>query len=460
MSRFRPSRGRLWGVFNTPLRPGTCDASKYRCNAPIGYVRFFEIPMRSPDWVRAALQKTVPFLSPSGSWGGRMRYAPTTGYVRFFKIPMQFFNWVRARVQKMDLYTTPTVAYGGAYAIRPYDRIRAILRNTDAILQLGTCEGSKNGSVYATVGGVWWGVCDTPLQPSTCGPPKNYPVFVSFGAICGAYAIRPYDRIRVILQNIDVIPRPGTCGPPKNYPVFVSFGAICGAYAIRPYDRIRVILQNIDVIPRPGTCGPSKNCLVFVPYGAVGWGVFDTPLQLDTCDPSKYRCNSPTGYVRGFKKWICIRHRWWRMVGRMRYAPTTGYVWPFKKLSRFRPLRDRLWGVCDTPLRPGTYDPSKYRCNFQTGYVRPFKELSRFRLLRGRGVVVFDTPLQSGTCEGSKNGSVFATVGGVCGAYAIRPYGWLRAILRNTDAISRAEGRGRLGGGAVGATACGGDGRE
>ena len=137
-----------------------------------GYVRFFEIPMQFPNWIRTALQKIVLFPSPSGPWSGRIRYASTTGYVRFFKIPMQFFNWVRARVQKMDLYTTPTVAYGGAYAIRPYDRIRAILRNTDAILQLGTCEGSKNGSVYATVGGVWWGVCDTPLRLDTCDSSK------------------------------------------------------------------------------------------------------------------------------------------------------------------------------------------------------------------------------------------------------------------------------------------------
>ena len=29
MSRFRPLRGRLWGVFDTPLRPGMCDLSKY-----------------------------------------------------------------------------------------------------------------------------------------------------------------------------------------------------------------------------------------------------------------------------------------------------------------------------------------------------------------------------------------------------------------------------------------------
>ena len=93
----------------------------------------------------------------------------------------------------------------------------------------------------------------------------------------------------------------------------------------------------------------------FCPLRGRLWGVFDTPLQPDTCDPSKYRCNFPTGYV-----------------------------WPFKKQSCFRPLRGRLWGVCDTSLRPGTCDPSKYRCNSPTGYVRPFKKLSRFRPLRGR----------------------------------------------------------------------------
>ena len=86
-------------------------------------------------------------------------------------------------------------------------------------LQLGTCEDSKNGSVYATVGGIWW-----------------------------AYAIRPYNRVRVILRNTDAIPRLGMCGPSKNCPVFVPFGAVCGAYSIRPYNRVRVILRNTDAI--------------------------------------------------------------------------------------------------------------------------------------------------------------------------------------------------------------------
>ena len=214
-----------------------------------------------------------------------MRYAPTAGYVRPFE-KLSRFRPLRGRL--WGVFNTP--------------------------LQLGTCEGSKNGSVYATVGGVWWGVCDTPLQPSTCGPPKNYPVFVSFGAACGAYAIRPYNRIRVILRNTDAIFQLDTCGPSKNYPVFV-------------------------------------------PYGAAGLGVFDTPLQPGTCDSSEYRCNFPTGYV-----------------------------WHFKKLSRFRPLRGRLWGVFNTPHRPGTCAYSKYRCDPPIGYVRSFGIPMRSLDRRDRGV--------------------------------------------------------------------------
>ncbi len=104
------------------------------------------------------------------------------------------------------------------------------------------------------------------------------------------------------------------------------------------------------------------------------------------------------------------------MVGRMRYAPTTGYVRPSKKLSRFRLLRGRLWGVCDTPLRPvraalqktipfsSPSGPSVGRIAYAPtiGYVRPFKKLSRFRLLRSRLWGVCNTPLQSGTCDPSK----------------------------------------------------------
>ena len=159
------------------------------------------------------------------------------------------------------------------------------------------------------------------------------------------------------------------------------------------------------------------------------------PLQLGTCDPSKYRCNSQTGYVL-----------------------------PFKKLSRFRPLRGRLWGVCDTPLQSGTCGPSKNCFVFvpfgAVGWAYSICPYNWVRVaLRNTDVIP-----RPGTCEGSKNGSVYATVGGVwwgvcdtplrpgtcgpskncpvfvpfgaaCEAFAIRPYNRVRAIFRNTDAI-------------------------
>ena len=77
----------------------------------------------------------------------------------------------------MDLYTPPSVAYGGAYSIRPYDRVRVILRNTDAMPQPGTHDSSKNCLV-----------------------------FVPYGAACVAYSIRHYNRVHAILRNTDVIP--------------------------------------------------------------------------------------------------------------------------------------------------------------------------------------------------------------------------------------------------------------
>lgn len=110
-------------------------------------------------------------------------------------------------------------------------------------------------------------------------------------------------------------------------PPSVAYG---GAYSIRPYDRVRVILQNTDAILQPGTCEDSKNESVFATVGGVWWDVFNTPLRPNTCDSSKHRCDPPTGHVWGFKKRIRIRHRRWHLVGRMRYAPTTGYVRSFE----------------------------------------------------------------------------------------------------------------------------------
>ena len=311
----------------------------------IGYVRFFKIPMQCPDRVRVILQNTdailqlgtcgpsknCPVFAPFGAVCGAYAIRPYDRYVRFFKIPMRSPNWVRVRVQKMDLYTPPSVAYGGAYAIRPYDRVRVPLRNTDAIPRLGTCEGSKNGSVYVTVGGVWWGVCDTPLRPGTCDPSKyrcNSPT---------GY-VRLFEkppRFRPLRGRgvgvCDTPLQPGTCGPSKNHPVFVPFGAVCGAYALHSYDWVCAILQNTDAILQLGTCEGSKNGSVYATVGGVWWGVCNTSLRPGTCGPSK---NYPVFVSFGAVE----------------------------------------WGVFDTPLRPGTCDPPKYRCDPLTGYVRGFKK--------------------------------------------------------------------------------------
>ena len=114
-----------------------------------------------------------------------------------------------------------------------------------------------------------------------------------------------------------------------------------GAYCIRP-------TKHHQRLQKMSRLRPFRGRL---------WDVSHTPLRPGTCDPSKYRCNFPTGYVQ-----------------------------LFEKQSRFRSLRGREMGVCDTPLQLGTSDSSKYRCDFPTGYVWPFKKLSRFCLFRGRGV--------------------------------------------------------------------------
>ena len=87
----------------------------------------------------------------------------------------------------------------------------------------------------------------------------------------------------------------------EGCPVFVSFGVAGWAYSIRPYNRIRAILRNIDAIFQPSTYEGSKNGSVYATVGGVWWGVCDTPLQPGMCDPSKYRCDSPTGYVRFYE---------------------------------------------------------------------------------------------------------------------------------------------------------------
>ena len=200
------------------------------------------------------------------------------------------------------------------------------------------------------------------------------------GSRGGAYAIRPYGWVRVILRNTDAIPQPGTCAPSKNCPVFVLFEPAVWAYSIRPYDRVHAILRNTDAILQPGTCEGSKNGSVYTTVGGVWWGVCNTPLQPDTCDSSKYRCHFLTGYVR-----------------------------PFKKLSRFRPLWGRLVGV--------------FFCAPTDGYMRffeiPMQFLNRARIAL-RKTVSFSSPS-----------------GAWGGAYSIRPYNRVRARVRNTDATPR-----------------------
>ena len=237
------------------------------------------------------------------------------------------------------------------------------------------------------------GVFNTPLQPGTYDPSKyrcNFPTEY----------VWPFEKLSCfrLLQGrlrgvFDTPLRPGTYGTSKNSLVFVPYGAACMAYPIRPYNWIRVTLRNTDANPQSGTCGSSKNSPVFVPFEPALWGVFNTPLRSGTCDSSKYRCDPPTGYVRGFKKWICIRHRRWRMVGRIRYAPTTGYVRSFEIPMQF---------------------PNRVRT-----------------ILRNTDAIP-----QQGMYSPSKKSPVFVSYGAVCGVYAIRLYNWVRAILRNTDAIS------------------------
>ena len=186
------------------------------------------------------------YMPPSVAYGGAYSIRP--------------YNRVRARVQKTDLYTPPSVASGGAYSIRPYNWARVILRNTDAMPQPGTHDSSKNCLV-----------------------------FVPFGAAYGAYATRPYNRVRAALR--------------KTTPFSSSSRPRGGAYLICPYDRVPVPLQNTDAIPQPGTCEGSKNRSVFVPFEAAVWGVCNTPLQLATCNPLKYRCDLSIGGAGVFGRW-------------------------------------------------------------------------------------------------------------------------------------------------------------
>lgn len=99
----------------------------------------------------------------------------------------------------MDLYTPPSVAYGGAYAIRPYDWIRAALQKTVPFSSLsGTLVGRIKYAPQTEYVRFFKILMQHP-QLDTCGPSKNYPVFVLFGTAYGAYSMRPYDWVRAFL---------------------------------------------------------------------------------------------------------------------------------------------------------------------------------------------------------------------------------------------------------------------
>ena len=177
-------------------------------------------------------------------------------------------------LQKTIPFSFPSGPWGGANSIRPYGWVRVILRNTDAI-----------------------------PQPGTCGPSKNCPVFVHFGAVYEAYSIRPYNRVRAILRNIDAIFQLNTCGSSKNCPVFVPFGAACVAYSIRPYNRVRARVQKMDLYSFP--TGPWGGAYSIRPYNRVRARVRNTDAtpRPATCNPTKYRRDLLIGGVGVFGRW-------------------------------------------------------------------------------------------------------------------------------------------------------------
>ena len=181
---------------------------------------------------------------------------------------------------------------------------------------------------------------------------KTVPFSSPLGAPVGRIRYAPTTWVRTILRNTDAIPQPDTYGPSKNYPVFVPFGAAYEAYSIRPYDWVRAILQNTDAIPRPGMCGPSKNCPVFVPFGAVCGAYAIRPYDrvraaLQKMIPSL----SPSG----------------PLVGRMQYAPTTGYVRSFEILTQCPNRVCAILRNTDAIPQPDTCNPSKYRYDLSSG---------------------------------------------------------------------------------------------
>ena len=262
LSRFRPLRGRLWGVFNTPLQPATCNPSKYRCDPPTGYVQGFKkwICIRHRRWLLVGRIRYAPitgYVREFKQWiyirhrrwrmVGRMQYAPTTGYVRCYKILMRFPNWIRIVLQKTVSFSSPLGPWGGRIQYAP---TTGYVLSFEKPPRFRSLRGRGVGRIaYA--------------QLNTTNGGGRCPIFVPYGAVCEAYSIRPYNRLRTTLRNTDAISQPGTCEGSKNYPVSVFFGAACGAYSIRPYNWRRAILRNTETISR----SERRGCLG---GGAVG----------------------------------------------------------------------------------------------------------------------------------------------------------------------------------------------
>ena len=170
---------------------------------------------------------------------------------------------------------------------------------------------------------------------------------------------------------------------------------------------ICAILQKMDLFSSPS--GPSVGRMRYAP--TTGYGIaFEIRMRF----PNRIRAI--------LRKTIPFSSPSGPHGGRMQYAPMTRYVPPFEKLSHFRPLRGRLWGVFNTLLRLGTCNPSKYRCNFPTGYVLPFEK-----------TVSFSSP--SGP-SGEHMRYAPTTEYGISYEIRIQSPNRLRAILRNTDTIS------------------------
>ena len=130
--------------------------------------------------------------------------------------------------------------------------------------------------------------------------------------------------------------------------------------------------RSLGVAPPAGRVGAycirlSRRPRGMDPRAGYMWGVCNTSLQPGTYDPSKYRCDSPTGYGWPFKKQSRFRPSRDRGVGRMRYAPTTGYVRSFEILTQCPNRVCAILRNTDAIPQPDTRDPSKYRWDLSTG---------------------------------------------------------------------------------------------